>query len=185
MSQSSADHNPREHHHGTAHRGVDPIRQHTPVFGEQRRRIERARDAVQAEIDQLQAEIRALHQRYREARSALVQHERRLALRLFRPGRRPQLDGAEALPPVRHDVEWIWGRRLRSTCLQLLRNLGPLSLTELHRHLHERGFGVGQRNAVKSLADALGYEVDAGRAVRVARGVYGPADPTGRRPPAR
>ncbi|MCC6436720.1 MAG: hypothetical protein IT196_16910 [Acidimicrobiales bacterium] len=50
--------------------------------------------------------------------------------------------------------------------------LGAVSLAELHAVLHRLGYAVAGANTVKTLADALGYEHDAGRVRRVRRGVY-------------
>ncbi len=54
----------------------------------------------------------------------------------------------------------------------LARARRPLSLPEIHRALHVGGYAIAGRTPVKTLADALGYEHDRGRARRVRRGVY-------------
>jgi hypothetical protein len=57
-------------------------------------------------------------------------------------------------------------------CLVLLRRLGPLALRDLHRLLHLHGFAIASEQPAKALANALAFEVAAGRAQRIERGVY-------------
>jgi len=52
----------------------------------------------------------------------------------------------------------------------LARNAREMTLVEVHRELHLNGYAIASRQPVKRLADALGYEVMKGRAVRVERG---------------
>ena len=61
---------------------------------------------------------------------------------------------------------------MRASCVALLGGAGELSLSELHVLLHLSGFRVDSSQAVKALSDAMAYECEQGRAVRVARGVY-------------
>ena len=79
------------------------------------------------------------------------------------------------------------GRRLRSVALAVLARHGrKMTLVEVHRELHLNGYAIASRQPVKRLADALGYEVVKGRAVRVERGVYRLGDPqSGRAAPPR
>lgn len=82
--------------------------------------------------------------------------------------------GTIRLPPLSERPTPLWGRRLRSVCLALLRRAGPLILPEIHALLHHHGYRIDSSNPVKTLSDALAYEVEQGRAVRLERGVYGP-----------
>ncbi len=86
--------------------------------------------------------------------------------------RRPAPDGRPCVRPLPTEHLYLWGRRLRSTCLAILRRHGRLALADLHSLLHLYGYGVASNAPVKSLADAMGHEVDKGHARRVERGVY-------------
>lgn len=154
-------------------RRVDPIRQETAVFGERRaQELERYENTL-ASLRRVDAQLAALSaQRHRMYEELRAQH-RRLWTVLVRRGRKPLPGGEEALPPVRHDARQLWGRRLRSMCLAILRvHRTPLRLVDLHAELHRRGFVVASDQPVKALADALGYERLEGRVRRVERGVY-------------
>ncbi len=97
-------------------------------------------------------------------------------------GRRPAGNTVDrSLPDLPHDARYLWGRRLRAVCLRLLQRCGTLPLRQLHALLHLHGFGIAGDHPVKTLADALGHEVDTGHARRIARGHYGLAP--GHRPP--
>ena len=87
----------------------------------------------------------------------------------------------DALPPLPEHVRWLWGRRLRAVCLRLLHRCGTLPLRQLHALLHLHGYGIAGDHPVKTLADALGHETEAGHARRIGRGRYGIAP--GHRPP--
>lgn len=87
-------------------------------------------------------------------------------------GRRPPALDSPPLPPLVAGARMVGGRSLRGVCLTLLGRSGPLSLPDMHAQLHLYGYGVSGDHAVKTLADAMNYEVRCGRAVRVARGVY-------------
>ena len=65
------------------------------------------------------------------------------------------------------------GTRLRYAALATLVTAGrPLSISELLASFDRRGLRVIAVSPCKALADALGHEVDLGRAVRVRRSVY-------------
>jgi hypothetical protein len=166
-------------------RTVDPIRQEMPVFGRHRQQALVRYEATLTDLRELDAQLDALAAERRRLAESLRDQHRRLWTNLSRRGRKPLPDGTESLPPVRHDARPLWGRRLRSVCLALLRShAAPLLLVDLHALLHRRGFVVNSAHPVKALADALGYEALSGRVRRVARGTYelvpGPRPPRGR-----
>lgn len=90
-------------------------------------------------------------------------------------GRRPPAVGCPPLPPVQPDARPIAGRALRSLCGELLERHGELALPDLHAWLHHYGYVIASWSGPKVLADALGYEVEMGRAIRVRWGVYAPS----------
>ena len=57
-------------------------------------------------------------------------------------GRQPARPGQPPLPPVCDNPIALHGRRLRTTCLAILRTHGPLSLPELHSLIHLYGYAV-------------------------------------------
>jgi hypothetical protein len=87
-------------------------------------------------------------------------------------GRRPPDIDCSPLPPAAPGAMTVEGRRLRATCLTVLRRHGPTSLPELHGLLHRYGYVVSAARPVTALSDAMAYEVEQGRARRVERGVY-------------
>ncbi len=87
-------------------------------------------------------------------------------------GRRPPSVGRPPLPPMRADARPLAGRCLRSTCLEILRAHGELALPDLHARLHHYGHAIDSATPAKALADAMAYEVELGRAVRLRWGVY-------------
>lgn len=153
-------------------RRVDPIPQYSPVFGRKRKQLEDEYAEVGRRLQLLDEELSRLA-RERQAlnleRRAL---HRRLWVNLSKFGRRAAPDGGAPLPPVSHDVTFLWGRRLRARCREILRRRGALPLCELHAELHRCGYAVASQHPVKALGDALGYEADEGRVERVSRGVY-------------
>lgn len=171
---------------------VDPLRGDGPLYGDRRRAAVAACGEIADAIAAIDKQLAALDVERRALRQKLRVLHRRIAPNLAkRAGRAPAPDGTEQLPPVRHDAIALWGRRLRSVCLALLRGRGAMPLTELHALLHRHGYVIANRAHVKALADALAYEVDQGRVRRVARGVYqlvdGPLPAPGRHgnPPLR
>lgn len=155
-------------------RRVDPLTTTGPVFGRKRQALLDECAELQDELRRLGAQLNALAQRHRAIRDTLRTKHRTLHPNLARrAGRQPAPDGSVQLPPVQHEATKLWGRRLRSICLALLRrNGGPLALPDLHALLHRHGYEVDARHHVKALADALAYEMEQGRVRRVRRGVY-------------
>lgn len=177
------DHNDHERASDEGTRRVDPIIGEGRLIGARRQAVEQQCQRLAVRITELDAQLLELSRQRRTASRELKQHHRRLWPALLRRGRRPGPDGAVQLPPVPADARFLWGRRLRSACVALLSRLGETSLPELHAVLHRLGYAIAGSNTVKALADALGYEHDAGRACRVSRGVY--AVPPGAPIPAR
>jgi hypothetical protein len=67
----------------------------------------------------------------------------------------------------------LWGRSLRHAALVVLLRSGvPRSPTAVLRQLEAAGYSVAGENPVKTVADALGYEVRIGRLRRPCRGQY-------------
>ena len=87
-------------------------------------------------------------------------------------GRQPARPGQPPLPPVCDNPIGLHGRRLRTTCLAILRTHGPLSLPELHSLIHLYGYAIQNHHPGKALADAMALEVRQGRARRPRRGHY-------------
>lgn len=153
---------------------VDPLTTTGPVFGRKREQLIRECDELEGELRRLGTQLNALAERHRAVRDLLAAKRRVLHPNLARRrGRQPAPDASVQLPPIRFDAVKLWGRRLRSMCLKLLRrNRGPLALPDLHALLHRHGFEVDAVHPVKALADAMAYEVEQGRAKRRARGIY-------------
>ncbi|MPY92437.1 MAG: hypothetical protein GEV08_05025 [Acidimicrobiia bacterium] len=156
-------------------RYVEPIRQHA-ALGPQRRALIERWDEVSQRRDQIDAEFARLARERHE-----LQRERsRLRERIWprwlggRGRRRPEATRPEhTLPALPVRPRLAWGRALRDHALRVLSEVGvALSLVELHRLLHLRGVAVDSDHPAKSLADALGYEAEQGRAERVRRGWY-------------
>lgn len=166
------------HHHADHHADDEGYRRRDPIVGEgrligpRRRAVEQRCNRLSDRIAELDAQLLRLSRQRRDTALELKHHRRRLWPALHRCGRQPAPDGGVQLPPVPSSAQYLWGRRLRSTCLALLTRLGPCALPDLHAVLHRLGFAVAGRYPAKALADALGHETDAGRVVRVRRGVY-------------
>jgi len=141
-------------------------------MGQKRRQLEGDYARLQQDIDALDRQLRQLSLRRRALSEQRRNVHRQLWVNLAKRGRRAAPDGREALPPLPARASMLWGRRLRAACLAILARRGPLPLIEIHAELHRRGHGVAQAHPVKALADALGYEADQGRVVRVERGTY-------------
>jgi hypothetical protein len=87
--------------------------------------------------------------------------------------RTTRVTGPPPIPPIAPNAIPLRGKALRFASLAVLaRTDNDMSLTEIHRELHLDGFAIAARHPVKRLADALGYEALAGRAVRTMRGRY-------------
>ncbi len=154
-------------------RRVDRLTTESTVYGHKRAAAVAAMQRTNEEIQQLDRELCAIAERRRALARKLREQRRLLWPRLTRTGRCPLPDGRVALPPVRHDAIALWGRRLRSRCRALLqRHAGPLALRELHALLHHEGYLIEGSTPVKTLAEAMRYEVSLGHLRRVERGVY-------------
>jgi hypothetical protein len=92
---------------------------------------------------------------------------------LVRGWRHTFATGPAPLPPPAPNAIALRGAQLRYAAIAVLVDTGePLTLTEIHRALHLRGYVLSGRHPVQQLADALAYEHEQGRANRVGRGVY-------------
>lgn len=153
----------------------DPPRQELAPMGAKRQRLIDECHELLDEIAEVDAELGRLAARrrvlVREVRVRRARFSRRLR---HGPTRQPVPDGSARLPALRVGCEVLWGRRLRDTCVRILRAAGALSLPELHAQLHHHGFKVDSLNPVKALADAMAYELRKGRLRRPERGVYAP-----------
>ena len=132
---------------------------------------DRARARIE-EIDQalvdLAAERRDLLDRIRD-----VHHQLRPPVTNSRGRRRRAVSHEEPLPPIEGEPTWLSGHELRAICLAFLRRTKvATTLRQLHVLLHRAGFGIAATYPVKTLADALGHESEAGRATRIRRGTY-------------
>jgi hypothetical protein len=157
-------------------RDLVPIRlQPTKYQNDRHERLFAREDAVRKRIKLLDQAVLDLAAERRE-----LLHE----IRAIHAELRPSYDGArgrrrraipheEALPPAADNAVHLIGRALRAVCVTLLREAQrPLTLRELHVVLHRLGYLVAHDHPVKALADALGHEADAGRAIRTARATY-------------
>lgn len=165
------------------HHRNDPIRRTGRFDPVRRRQAEQECEDLRAELREIDASLasigarrHSLAKKLAACRDELWPRDRR------RFGRRPGPDGAVQLPTLPEQPTKLWGRRLRAICLGILKVTGTSTLTELHVLLHRRGYEVDSDNAVKALADALGYETDNGRASRVGRGIYEALPGTGATP---
>ena len=154
-------------------RGSDPRRERGPVFGVRRQELMAECLSFLADIGEVDGQLGELAGRRRSLVKELQSRRVLLMPVLSRGGgRAPVGDGLVCLPPVDLEAPALWGRRLRASCVALLGGAGELSLSELHVLLHLSGFRVDSSQAVKALSDAMAYECEQGRAVRVATGVY-------------
>jgi hypothetical protein len=148
-------------------------RQQSALHRATRLRLHARRDASLAELARIDRQLDGLSVR----RIALLDELEAARDRLWPAvpickGRRPPSLDASPMPPVPADARWARGRGLRGLCLTILGRHGALRLEDLHALIHRYGYGVDSPHPVKALADAMGYEVRQGRAVRLARGVY-------------
>lgn len=164
-----------------AGRGLHPNRRHAQLGRATRISLQVRRDELAHLVDQLDASIDGLAVDRLTALDELDELRERLwPIVPWQKGRRPPAMRRPPLPPIRVEARPVAGSALRSLCLQILERCGPLTLPDLHARLHHHGYVVDSATPVKSLADAMGYESDAGRAVRVVRGTYGlPGRPDG------
>jgi len=153
-------------------RRVDPIRQPSILIGKKRQKVEEEYAELGRQIEALDQELSRLSSQRQAIRRARRELHHRLWVNLAKRGRRAARDGSDALPPVSADVTYLWGRRLRARCREILSRHGAVALADLHAELHRLGYAVASQYPVKALGDALGYEADEGRVDRVARGVY-------------
>lgn len=154
-------------------RRVDPIRVTSTVYGAKRQHVHAQLDQARADIRHVDQELAALRRRRRDLAATIRAHRTRLWPTAAWRGRQPGPDGSEQLPPAPHDAPRLWGRRLRAQCRAILAAVrGPLELPQLHAMLHDHGFLIRSRHVVKALSDAMSYEVENGRARRIARGTY-------------
>jgi hypothetical protein len=136
------------------------------------------RAALLHEADVIDAAQRALGERMAEVRTKLAcirvvmwpHVEPKDIVHGFRYTR---VNGTPAIPPVARNALPLRGQDLRCAVLAILARHGrPMQLVEIHRALHLEGYAIASRFPVKRLADALGYETNNSRAIRVDRGVY-------------
>jgi hypothetical protein len=155
---------------------VDPVRARARMANSPRAVLQRECDELERQVHEVDLKLDELYRRRREMIRGIRERKRKLWPRLTRRGRCPLPDGRPALPPVASDAVGLWGRRLRAVCRQVLETARhPVPLGDLHALLHRRGYFVDSEHPVKSLADAMRYEVGAGRLQRVRRGTYATA----------
>ena len=156
-------------------RHVEPLR-HQSAHGAQRQALVDLWDDVSRRRDELDAQLARLARERHELQRERADLRERIWPRWLRGrGRRLQaVDAADqALPPLPEQPQLCWGRGLRAILLRILRDFGSaVSLVEIHRSLHLLGVAVDSEHPAKALSDALGYEVEQGRAERVVRGRY-------------
>ncbi|MGD9754011.1 MAG: hypothetical protein AB7W59_23710 [Acidimicrobiia bacterium] len=156
----------------------DDSYEHRPVFGHLRARLQAEAEELLQRIDDLDNQLAELARARHDLADELRQRLNRLRTRAAaRCGRQPGPDGSMRLPPLPAEHHAIWGRRLRSTIVTLLRRSGALKLPELHALLHHHGYRVHSTNPTKALSDACSYEVERGRLRKPERGTYGPIGP--------
>lgn len=139
----------------------------------ERHRLDDARQALVDELEHLDRMAAAwLRARRRVIEQARALHERLWPTLPDHRTRRPPAPGAVPMPPVTEDPWPVRGNDLRVTAVALLHRHGALRLVELHSLLHFYGYVVDSPRPVKTLADAIGREAEAGRAERIERGTY-------------
>ena len=140
---------------------------------EVRHQLENHRSALLTELRELDGDLQVLSSRRRALLRQLGDIRDRLWPRVeWCHGRRPPRDDQPPLPPLNDNTTRLTGRALRSTCLAILRRYERLRLDELHALIHLHGYAIASTNPVKTLADAMAYELRKGRLVRPERGVY-------------
>jgi hypothetical protein len=152
---------------------VDPIHMHASMRPGRWRDLALQIADLRDDIGELDRQLDDLSRRRREAFRQLRTCRRELFPNLTRRGRCPLPDGRPSLPPLPPGAVGLWGRKLRARCRDILAvNGGTVELRDLHALLHRRGFYVDSAHPVKTLADAMRYEVAAGRLRRAHRGAY-------------
>jgi hypothetical protein len=164
-----------------ARRGIRPRapRRYERLWADPSHREEQQtrRAALVARAHELSEMQRALSCELAEVRSQLAASRTvmwpELDRHLVRGFRHTVDHGPPPIPPVAPNAISLRGAPLRYAALAVLIDAGePLTLTEIHRGLHLRGYRLAGRQPVQQLADALGYEHECGRAARVSRGTY-------------
>lgn len=164
---------------------------HDPFFYDRARRAEprlhanhrelirRAHAAEVETLEVLDAELAALAARRRTAVERVAAYRDRLWERSARRyHQRSWAPGETPIPPPIADAEPLDGAALRRVALSILSRHGTQPLSEIRGLIHRYGYVVAGRRPVQRLADALAHEMRAGRAIRHARGVYGPSEAT-------
>jgi hypothetical protein len=130
-------------------------------------------DRTVVELAARDRELLEIVERRRATTRRLAELTDRLWPMVFRvAGRRPPPPEQLPLPPISVGAQYLMGRPLRSVCLTLLGRHGACELAELHRLLHLYGFQMASDHPVKCLADAMAYETEKKRAIRIGRGRY-------------
>jgi hypothetical protein len=152
--------------------------------------LERERRVLLNEASDIDHQQRALAEAMADVRSKLASNRVIMWPRveprdIIYDFRRKMRGGPPPIPPPARNAHWVRGRALWFAALAILAraNNRPLPLPEIHRELHLAGYGIASRTPVKRLANALGYEVSQGRAIRTDRGWYrlGQLSPADRR----
>ena len=156
-----------------AGRRLSASRRHSGIPPTERRRLQVERDELLARLADIDHRLLDLTNKRRDL-LAETESFRDLLWPIvpWQKGRRPPAHNEPPVPPLVTNADLLWGRPLRSAALGILARHGKTSLRELHALLHHYGYGIASRHPVRALADALGYEVDKHRAIRVERGVY-------------
>jgi hypothetical protein len=174
---------PRDRRRVRSGRGsIYDVRRASGLRLRQRVQLQTTRDELVADLRVVDEQLDALSRQRRD----LVDQLADLRDTLYPPipwchGRRPPAIDVAPLPPATPAAESLVGRPLRAACLEILRRHGALPLRELHGLLHRYGYVIGSRRPVAALSDAMRHEVQAGRARRLERGVYGLPDTPDRR----
>lgn len=152
---------------------VDPFRSEGSLFGRKRQQSLERCDQLRTSLAEMDRKLDEMAKERQETAKELRSAHRRLWPSLNKRARRPLDDGRRALPPVANDAVGLWGRRLRATCIDILRQRSEAcSLIELHAMLHRRGYFIHTTDTVKVLADSMRYEVLKGTINRISRGTY-------------
>ena len=152
---------------------VDPFRGEGFLHGRKRRQSLERCGQLHDRLTEMDHKLDEMAKERHQTAQALRSEHRRLWPSLNKRARRPLGDGRRALPPIPNDAIGLSGRRLRATCIDILRQRAQAcTLIELHAMLHRRGYFIHTSDTVKVLADAMRYEVLKDRIERVSRGTY-------------